>query len=211
MNKFTSADIAFKHFYYQIKKNGLKLDNGTKALFNVGFIIENPIDNQIRTFWRKWSDRYAEREWKWYLSGDRSVKNIKKYAPIWDKMHTGDDIVNSNYGWQWKRNNQLEKVIKLLKEDKDTRRAWITIYDAKEIETYEKDTPCTLNVGFRIIENELCMQVIMRSNDLWFGFCNDQYCFSKLQVLVAKRLNLNVGWYYHFAADLHLYNKHLKL
>ena len=29
------------------------------------------------------------------------------------------------------------------------------------------------------------MCVVMRSNDLWFGFCNDQYCFSKLQELVA--------------------------
>lgn len=48
----------------------------------------------------------------------------------------------------------------------------------------------------------------MRSNDLWFGFCNDQYCFSKLQEMVSKRLNIGIGWYYHFANDLHLYEKH---
>jgi thymidylate synthase len=48
----------------------------------------------------------------------------------------------------------------------------------------------------------------MRSNDLWFGFCNDQYCFSKLQELIALKLNLEIGWYYHFANNLHLYDKH---
>jgi thymidylate synthase len=54
------------------------------------------------------------------------------------------------------------------------------------------------------------MTVLMRSNDLWFGFCNDQYCFSKLQELIANKLNINVGWYYHFANNLHLYENQLK-
>jgi len=49
----------------------------------------------------------------------------------------------------------------------------------------------------------------MRSNDLWYGFCNDQYCFSMMQQMVADRLNLPVGTYYHFANNLHLYNNKL--
>jgi thymidylate synthase len=53
------------------------------------------------------------------------------------------------------------------------------------------------------------MTVNMRSNDLWFGFCNDQYCFSKLQEMVAKDLDINVGWYYHFSSNMHLYNDFL--
>ena len=53
------------------------------------------------------------------------------------------------------------------------------------------------------------MAVLMRSNDLWYGFCNDQYCFSKLQELVALRLGIDVGEYYHFAHNLHIYNNFL--
>ena len=53
------------------------------------------------------------------------------------------------------------------------------------------------------------MSVNMRSNDLWFGFCNDQFCFSMLQDMVAKMLGLEVGWYYHFASNMHLYEEHL--
>jgi thymidylate synthase len=55
------------------------------------------------------------------------------------------------------------------------------------------------------------MTVTMRSNDLVFGFCNDQYCFSNLQKMVALRLKKEVGWYYHFAQNLHIYEKHFKL
>ena len=50
------------------------------------------------------------------------------------------------------------------------------------------------------------MAALMRSNDLWYGFCNDQYCFSMLQKLVADRLDIKVGEYYHYAHNLHLYN-----
>ena len=55
------------------------------------------------------------------------------------------------------------------------------------------------------------MTVTMRSNDLIYGFCNDQYCFSKLQELVANELNMEVGDYYHFAHNLHIYEKHYYL
>jgi len=53
------------------------------------------------------------------------------------------------------------------------------------------------------------MCVTMRSNDLWFGFCIDQYCFSKLQELVSERTGYEIGTYYHFAHNLHLYEDQL--
>ena len=74
---------------------------------------------------------------------------------------------------------------------------------------YATDTPCTYAVQFTILNNRLNMCVTMRSNDLWYGFCNDQYCFSELQKLVAERLDMKLGTYYHFAHNLHLYNKQI--
>ena len=70
----------------------------------------------------------------------------------------------------------------------------------------EFDTPCTYAIQFTIVDNKLNMCVTMRSNDLWYGFCNDQYCFSMLQQLVARELSVPVGTYFHFAHNLHLYN-----
>ena len=210
---YKNAQEAFERMYDLIMYSGISTNVGTKALHNVGFYIEYPTDRQITTPWRKWSAKYAEREWQWYLSQNRSVEEIKKYAPIWDKMHGGDNIVNSNYGWQWGRNNQLDKTIEQLKKNKDTRQAWISIFDGKEKDQYEFDTPCTLAVGFNVslIGNKLNMTVLMRSCDLVYGFCNDQYCFSKLQELVASKLGLEVGTYYHFAHDLHIYERHFNM
>jgi len=210
LNKFHNAEKAFEYYYFLINHLGLEVGN-TKMLHNVGFEISNPVDNDIKTPWRKFNKQYAEYEFNWYLSKNRSVENIKQKAKIWDTMHNGDNIVNSNYGWQWSRNNQLDYVISELERDNNSRRAVLTIYDGKEHDQYKYDTPCTLSIVFCIQDNKLCMTVTMRSNDLVFGFCNDQYCFSKLQQMVALRLKKEVGWYYHFAQNLHIYEKHFKL
>jgi thymidylate synthase len=206
---FANAQNAFLVIHDAILKQGIAQKNhGTKALLNVGFYIENPLQRDINIDWRKWSKNYAEREWEWYMSENRSVSELKKYAPIWDKMHNGDDIVNSNYGFLWNEKNQLLKTIEQLRNYPEGRQSWITIFDGKNKDEYSKDTPCTLNLGFKILDGKLCMTVLMRSNDLWYGFCNDQYCFSKLQELIAGILAVEVGWYYHFSADLHLYQQH---
>jgi thymidylate synthase len=205
--EFINAQEAFEFYYNLILEHGKPLNN-TKFIQNEGFYILNPIDNKINTEFRNWKNSYAQLEWDWYLSANRDVSEIKKQAKIWDKMHNGDNLVNSNYGYQWSRNNQLQFIIDELTQNPNSRRAVITIYDGKDHELHSLDTPCTLNIVFNITDDKLNMSVLMRSNDLWFGFCNDQYCFSKLQELIALKLNLEIGWYYHFANNLHLYDKH---
>ena len=206
---FNNADAAFDYYKSQILSNGINFDN-TKALFNVGFTIENPMDNHISCEQRNWKQNYAEAEWQWYLSGDRNIKKLGelygKVPEIWERMADSEGNVNSNYGWQWQRNKQLAKVIDMLRNNNNTRQAAISIYDAKEMKSYIHDTPCTYAVQFTIVDDKLNMCVTMRSNDLWYGFCNDQYCFSRLQLMVADKLGLRLGQYYHFAHNLHLYN-----
>ena len=119
--------------------------------------------------------------------------------------------VNSNYGYQWERNGQLDRVIQMLQDNTDNRQCAVSIYDGKEIDDYSHDTPCTYAVQFTNVDNRLNMCVTMRSNDLWYGFCNDQYQFSKLLELVCKETGLDMGSYYHFAHNLHIYSNKLGL
>ena len=207
--KFKTANEAYEYLHDAIVQHGTEFGD-TRALFNVGFYILNPSDNVIINKERKWNLEYARAEWQWYISGDRNITKLGKIygkiPPIWIKMADDEGNVNSNYGNQWKRHYQLEKVITKLKADPSTRQACISIYDGKEIHKYNTDTPCTYAVQFTIVQGKLDMCVTMRSNDLWYGFCNDQYCFSMLQQLVASRLDIPVGVYYHFAHNMHLYN-----
>jgi thymidylate synthase len=211
-DRFWDANEAFEYYLDKIRQFGWKTEVGTKKISNVGFYITNPAKNEIKTPERKWSKEYAEAEWQWYLSGDRQVSKLGeiygKVPVIWQKMANSVGDVNSNYGWQWQREHQIDYVVSELKANPNSRRAAISIYDGKEWPNYRKDTPCTFAIHFSIASSHLNMTVMMRSNDLWFGFCNDQYCFSELQKLIAERLSIPIGEYYHFVCDLHLYEQH---
>ena len=206
---FRNANEAYEYLHDKIIQEGIDFGD-TKALFNVGFYMTDPKDRKIINKEREWKEDYAEAEWQWYLSGDPKVSTLGdiygKVPEIWKRMADADGKVNSNYGNEWDRNGQLDMVLGMLKHNKDTRQACISIYDGKEISDYAFDTPCTYAVQFTIVNNRLNMCVTMRSNDLWYGFCNDQYQFSKLQELMAFRLDIETGTYYHFAHNMHLYN-----
>jgi len=197
-NKFENATDAFEYFNEVIRNTGVKFGD-TKALFNVGFEIENPMDNHIVHRTRAWNHAYAQAEWLWYLSGDNSLKKLGeiygKIPGIWKKMANQAGMVMSNYGWQWNRDYQLDIAINKLKKNSESRQASISIFDGKEFIKYNNDTPCTYAIHFCILDEKLNMSVMMRSNDLWYGFCNDQYCFSMLQQMVADRLS--IGFYRH--------------
>ena len=213
-NNFETANEAYEYFHDRIIQYGAPFGD-TKALFNVGFYLNQPGKKQITNSERKWNLHYADSEWQWYLSGDNNIKKLGeiygRVPAIWKRMADEYGRVNSNYGYQWQRTDwngvsQYEKVVQMLKDNPETRQAAISIYDAKEINKYENDTPCTYAVQFTILNGELCMSVYMRSNDLWYGFCNDQYQFASLQELVARELDIPTGWYYHHAHNMHLYN-----
>ena len=212
--EFYNANEAFEYFYERISKHGRKFAD-TRALFNVGFTIHKPQLNIISDKKRDWNLDYAKAEWEWYLSGNPSIFKLGdiygKVPPIWSRMADEKGNVNSNYGYQWNRNNQLDYVVDKLKKHKHTRHAAISIYDGKEHPKFVTDTPCTYAVQFTNVENRLNMCVTMRSNDLWYGFCNDQYQFSKLLELVCERTGIAMGTYYHFAHNLHIYSNKLGL
>ena len=213
MNKrYNNANEAYEAVLDEILQHGIDFGD-TKAIFNCGFYIDNPSDKAIVNAQRNWNKKYAAAEWSWYLSGDPNIIKLGqlygKIPPIWERMADSDGNVNSNYGYQWKRNNQIDYVVAKLRDNPDTRHAAISIYDAKEFDKYAKDTPCTYAIQFSIIDKKLCMSVYMRSNDIWYGFCNDQYQFASLQEMVADRLSIETGWYYHHAHNMHLYNNKL--
>ena len=136
--EFYNANEAFEYFYKRISKHGIKFAD-TRALFNIGFTIHKPEFNTIIDSKRKWNKDYAEAEWQWYLTGLPNIKMLGeiygKIPPIWERMANEKGIVNSNYGFQWGRRpkpglkSQLEYIIDLLKKEKHTRQACVSIYE----------------------------------------------------------------------------------
>ena len=75
--KFQTANEAYEYLHDAITQHGVEFDN-TKALFNVGFYITNPLANAITNKERNWKLDYAQAEWQWYLSGNRNISELGK-------------------------------------------------------------------------------------------------------------------------------------
>ena len=205
---YSNPTEVFELLHQDIMSTGEDFAN-TKAKFNVSFTIDNPLDKVIKTPQRKFNQDYAEYEWSWYLKGDRDATEIAERAKIWKQMMIpGTANVNSNYGYFWNYNNQLNKAIDELKRNKDTRRAIVVHYLLHEIDQYKYDTPCNDVLNFYIKDNKLHLTVFARSIDLVFGFCNDQYTFAKLMEKVSSETKYEVGQMHWFITNLHVYPRH---
>lgn len=101
---------------------------------------------------------------------------------------------------------RLEALVNLLKSDPDSRQAVLTIFDSRQdLGAAVRDVPCTLALQFFVRDEQLCMRVNMRSNDVWLGLPYDIVQFAALQGAVAKALDLPMGWYSHSVGSMHLY------
>ena len=98
--KFKNADEAYNYFHDKIITDGVEFGD-TKALFNVGFTLDKPLENYIFNKERNWKPDYAEAEWQWYLSGDPNIKKLGelygKIPPIWERMADSKGNVTVSY------------------------------------------------------------------------------------------------------------------
>lgn len=194
----------------------------TKELIKPQIIIKNPEYCIISNPARKLSIEYLQKEFDWYMSGDKSINNIKNYASMWEKIADKNNEVNSNYGeiiFKQKLDNfngsQYDWVINQLKNDKDSRQAIINFNQPKH-KSDTKDFVCTLATQYLIRDNKLISTTDMRSNDLIYGFSFDFPFFSYIQQKVLSDLkdtypNLKLGENIHTATSLHVYERHFDM
>ncbi len=116
--------------------------------------------------------------------------------------------------------NQWYWVVEELLQDRDTRRASLTINQSHHKGQNNADYPCTQYIHFFIRDNRLHLGVHMRSNDAVFGFCNDVFTFCMYQQMMLNELNariedgkgkIELGHYFHSAGSFHVYETHFNM
>ena len=174
---------------------------------------------------RPFNWKYFAGELAWYLKKDRDINYINNFSSFWKGITNPDtNEINSNYG-SLVFNEQLEWVVDSLVKDRDSRQA-IMFFNRPEFQFEgNKDFVCTMYANFFIRDNKLHMKIQMRSNDMFYGLTFDAPFFSFLHQSVyrlvwSERMKnggyandevLELGNYYHFADNLHFYERHFDL
>lgn len=190
----------------------LKVKEAILANFTIDPVY--PIANfPQRTF--NW--KYLAGELAWYMKQDRDVDYIGAFSNFWSRITNPDsNEINSNYGSLVFNKEQFGWVIDSLVADKNSRQAIMFFNQPKFQFEGNKDFVCTMYANFFIRHDILHMKVQMRSNDIFYGLTFDAPFFSVLQQSVYLKLketypNLELGMYYHFADNVHFYERHFDL
>jgi len=184
--------------------------------------IKNPMINLYKNKHRSSPKKYYGAELLWYFSGTNNPTYIEQHASLWKHIHNPDGTVNSSYGnLLFKEKTpegltQYQWVIESLKNDKDSRQAFMHFNKPHHQYIGNKDQVCTLQALFHIRNDELHMTLTMRSNDVVLGFMTDWAFFSVLHYHVCLHMKeyyptLRMGSYTHISHSMHLYEKHYDL
>ena len=144
----------------------------------------------------------------WYLAGNNQLEFIYYYIPMYSRF-AEEGLIPGGYGprlFGGDGENQVAKVIRLLTEKQETRRAVIQLFDSEDIAEKHEDVPCTCALQFMIRGGKLQMITYMRSNDAYLGLPHDVFCFTMLQEMISRSLSVELGSYKHVAGSLHLYD-----
>lgn len=166
---------------------------------------------------RKLNLNYMKREWLWYLGADPKDDSIVEHAKMWQKLKQEDGTFYSNYGQYLfgpsPAESQFTYVVNALKADRNTRRASMVLLKREHLYHSNTDTVCTYAINFTVNGDALDMTVMMRSNDVVFGFTNDAFCFWSVMEFVYQIMSRHYpglvrGSYTHFTNSMHVYERH---
>ena len=190
-------------------RNGLVLSIPYPAMLQ----IENPKQRVLFDPNRDANPFFHVMEFVWMMSGNEKMDWIKQFNSGFIKYSDDGETLPASYGVRWRYHwgfDQIMAVIHHLRKDPSSRRAVLAMWDPGvdlSLEAREgADRPCNTTIFFRVINNKLDMTVCNRSNDAIWGMLGaNTVHMTFLQELIAHGIGMEVGRYYAFTNNLHVY------
>jgi thymidylate synthase len=159
----------------------------------------------------------------WMLAGRADIELLTYYVPHMRTFSDDGLFFNAAYGHRWRCHflrhhegpyhrtiDQLDLVVEMLRENPHDRRAYVAMWDPRDLGSTSKDVACNVGVKFELSADGeyLNMTVFNRSNDIVWGLYGaNAVHFSVLQEYMAARLGKEIGWYEHVSANFHAYEE----
>lgn len=209
--------VNFLDLFHYVHKHGRHTVNrkgqGLYEMRNVTLVLDPEASPYC--FGRYPSQEYLEKELAFYASGSLKLSDAVAMSKFWNKCSDDGKTINSNYGFLLFHDEnahgytQFDHAISCLRNNPESKKAVMTLY-SKEHAYISNDNPCTLVINLYIQNGKLHMQVIMRSNDLWYGLPYDLPFFrvvhlAALMVLQRTYPEIKLGYHIHQALNLHFY------
>lgn len=158
-----------------------------------------------------WLQHYIPQCYNWSDDGATWRAGYGPRLREWPTYYWRDE--HPGIGWMRGSTDQIIKVLDKLQGDPNTRQAVISLWNpAEDWVSGSKDYPCNNWLHFIIRDGKLHLNVVVRSNDLIYGFSHiDFFLWSVLQQYIASWLDIDVGTMVWNVTSMHVYERHYSM
>jgi len=152
----------------------------------------------------------------WFLRGDSNVRWLQEHGvTIWDEWADENGDLGPVYGVQWRswpapnggHVDQIAQVVRLLREDPDSRRIVVSAWNVAELPKMAL-APCHAFFQFHVADRRLSCQLYQRSADVFLGVPFNVASYALLTHMLAQQCDLEVGDLVWTGGDCHVYDNH---
>lgn len=162
----------------------------------------------------------------WFLQGDSNVRWLQERGvKIWDAWADENGDLGPVYGVQWRSwpnvtveldgqanietIDQIEKVVRSIKENPDSRRHIVSAWNPAEVDDMALP-PCHALFQFYVADGKLSCQLYQRSADMFLGVPFNIASYALLTHMIAQQVGLDVGEFVWTGGDVHVYDNHVE-
>ncbi|WP_253738705.1 thymidylate synthase [Halohasta salina] len=169
-------------------------------------------------------------EFKWYLSGEEHIRNLREETRIWDAWADEEGRLDTAYGRFWRRYpvpsegldgeawpdedhrwrnddgtfDQIQYVVDTLKQSPNSRRLVVSAWHPANA-AVSTLPPCHYTFVFNVQGDTLNCHLTQRSGDIALGVPFNIAAYSLLTHAVAQETGFEVGEFGHTVVDAHVY------
>jgi thymidylate synthase len=153
----------------------------------------------------------------WFLRGEGNVRWLQEHGvTIWDEWADADGELGPVYGVQWRswptpdgaHVDQIAEVVRLLREDPDSRRIVVSAWNVADIPRMAL-APCHAFFQFHVSGGaRLSCQIYQRSADAFLGVPFNIASYALLTHMLAQQCDLEPGDLVWTGGDCHIYDNH---
>lgn len=171
-----------------------------------------PILTIRRTYWKSALDEVL---WIWQKKSN-NVHDLSSH--IWDAWADETGSIGKAYGYQmgvkhhYKDGDydQVDRVLKDLKEDPASRRILTNIYNHHDLSEMGL-APCAYSMTFNVLDNTLNAILNQRSQDMLAASNWNVVQYAMLLMMFAQASGFEAGELVHVIADCHIYDRHIPI
>lgn len=148
--------------------------------------------------------------WIWQKQSN-DVRVLQKWnCHVWDEWMREDGTIGKAYGYQLAKYHQVDKLLKTLKENPESRRMVVSMWNVEDLPDMALQ-PCAFLTMWDVSSNgRLNCMLIQRSADMGLGVPFNMAQYAALVCMIAQVTGLRPGLFTHVLNNAHIYQNHVE-